>query len=47
MRHGFGPIEREDVGGLVSAGLIDANLQTQRAHPKSLGPVDKLDFLAC
>ncbi|MFM9850722.1 MAG: formate dehydrogenase beta subunit [Hyphomicrobiaceae bacterium] len=46
VRHGFGPVEPEDVGGLVSAGLIDANLQTLQAHPKSLGPVDKLDFLA-
>jgi formate dehydrogenase iron-sulfur subunit len=46
VRYGFGPIEREDVGNLVGAGLIDGNLQTLQAHPKALGPVDKLAFLA-
>ena len=42
-RYGFGPVEPEDVAGLVSAGLLEGNLQT---HPKALGPVEKLNFFA-
>ena len=46
IRYGFGPIESADVDGLVNAGLLDAKLPTILAHPKSLGPVDKIAYLA-
>jgi formate dehydrogenase iron-sulfur subunit len=40
VRHGFGPLEVSDIGGLVSAGLFDANPAALSAHPKSLGTVE-------
>jgi formate dehydrogenase iron-sulfur subunit len=46
VRYGFGPIEPGDVDGLVGTGFLDGNLQTILAHPKSLGQVDKIDYLA-
>ncbi len=46
IRYGFGPIKSADVDGLVNAGLLDAKLPTILAHPKSLGPVDKIAYLA-
>jgi formate dehydrogenase iron-sulfur subunit len=45
VRHGFGPIELEDIGALVSAGLLDGAPSVQ-AHAKALGPVDKISYLA-
>ena len=45
VRHGFGPIEADDVGGLVSAGLLDGGPAAQ-AHPKALGPVERIGYLA-
>jgi formate dehydrogenase iron-sulfur subunit len=46
VRYGFGPIESEDVADLVSAGLLEGNLQTLHGHAKSVGPVEKIDVLA-
>ena len=46
IRYGFGPIESAHVDGLVNAGLLDAKLPTILAHPRSLGPVDKIAYLA-
>src|SRR5262245_26296374 len=46
VRYGFGPVESEVLDGLLNAGLLSANLETLLAHPASLGPVDKIDYLA-
>jgi len=45
VRHGFGTVEPEDVAGLVSAGLLEGGGSLQ-GHPKALGPVDKIGYLA-
>jgi formate dehydrogenase iron-sulfur subunit len=46
VRHGFGPIEPDTVASLLNAGLLRGDLKALSAHPKSLGPVDKIDYLA-
>jgi formate dehydrogenase iron-sulfur subunit len=46
VRYGFGPIEPEALGGLLDGGLLRGDLETLLAHPASLGPVDKIDYLA-
>jgi formate dehydrogenase iron-sulfur subunit len=46
VRHGFGPIEPEAVASLLNAGLLRGDLKALSAHPQSLGPVDKIDYLA-
>jgi formate dehydrogenase iron-sulfur subunit len=46
VRYGFGPIEPNTLDGLLDAGLLRADLKSLLAHPASLGPVDKLDYLA-
>lgn len=46
VRYGFGPIELDALGGLLDAGLLRGDLKSLLAHPGSLGPVDKLDYLA-
>ncbi len=46
VRYGFGPIDPDEVGGLLIAGLPAAGLQSLLAHPKSLGPVQKIAYLA-
>jgi formate dehydrogenase iron-sulfur subunit len=38
VRHGFGPMEPEEVPGLLTLGV--------RRHPKSLGPVEKIGYLS-
>jgi formate dehydrogenase iron-sulfur subunit len=46
VRHGFGPIEPDSVASLLNAGLLRGDLKALCAHPKALGPVDKIDYLA-
>jgi formate dehydrogenase iron-sulfur subunit len=46
VRYGFGPLEPEDVGPLLGSGLLGGSMGSALAHSKSLGPVDKLDYLA-
>jgi len=46
VRYGFGPIEPDVLGSLLNAGLLRAELKRLIAHPASLGPVDKIDYLA-
>jgi NADH:ubiquinone oxidoreductase subunit F (NADH-binding) len=46
VRHGFGPIEPQDVDGLVKAGLLRGDASRFPAHPRYLGPVDKIGYLA-
>jgi len=46
VRYGFGPIEPDALAALLNAGLLSADLKSLAAHPASLGPVDKLDYLA-
>jgi formate dehydrogenase iron-sulfur subunit len=46
VRHGFGPLEVQDIDGLVASGLLDGNAAALASHPKSLGPVEKIDFFA-
>jgi len=46
VRYGFGPLEPADVADLAAAGLFDTPLAGLLAHPKSLGPVEKIDFFA-
>jgi formate dehydrogenase iron-sulfur subunit len=46
VRYGFGPIEPGALGGLLDAGLLRADLKSLLAHPASLGPVDKIAYLA-
>ncbi len=41
VRHGFGPLDIEDVGDLVSLGLDQLH-----THPRSLGPVEQIDYFA-
>ncbi len=43
VRHGFGPTEADDATGLV--GLLSGESRAFSGHPKSLGPVEKIDFL--
>ncbi|MFN3743318.1 MAG: NADH-ubiquinone oxidoreductase-F iron-sulfur binding region domain-containing protein [Hyphomicrobiaceae bacterium] len=46
VRHGFGPLEVSDIDRLVADGLIDGNPAALSAHPKSLGPVEKIGYFA-
>ncbi len=46
VRHGFGPLEAEDVKDLVGRGLLAGNTARLFGHPKSLGPVEQIDYLA-
>jgi formate dehydrogenase iron-sulfur subunit len=46
VRYGFGPIEPDTVASLLNAGLLRGDLKALAAHAKSLGPVDKIDYLA-
>ena len=46
VRHGFGPLESQDIDGLVASGLLDGNAAALASHPKSLGPVEKIGFFA-
>jgi formate dehydrogenase iron-sulfur subunit len=45
VRHGFGPIEPEDVAALAGVGLLNGSAGLQD-HPKALGPVEKIGYLA-
>ena len=46
VRYGFGPLEPGDVSGLVKAGLLDGQTLAGLAHPKALGPIERIPFLA-
>ncbi len=47
VRHGFGPVEAQDIAALVGAGLLDGNpAALLSTHPKSLGPVEKIGYFA-
>ncbi|MFV0281538.1 MAG: formate dehydrogenase beta subunit [Rhodoblastus sp.] len=39
-RHGYGPVGLRDIAGLFDAGFLAGG-----AHPKALGPVEKLDWM--
>jgi formate dehydrogenase iron-sulfur subunit len=45
-RHGFGPVEMADVAWLVKNGLPGGDASRVQSHPKYLGPVDKIGYLA-
>jgi formate dehydrogenase iron-sulfur subunit len=45
VRYGFGPIELEDVDGLVKAGLFEGRPPQAIKHPGALGPVEELSYL--
>jgi formate dehydrogenase iron-sulfur subunit len=46
VRHGFGPVEASDVGPLLKHGLLRGANPRLEAHPKYLGPVDRIGWLA-
>jgi formate dehydrogenase iron-sulfur subunit len=46
VRHGFGPLEAEDVKDLVGRGLLAGDTASLSEHPKSLGKVEQIDYLA-
>lgn len=45
VRYGFGPIEPEDVDGLVKAGLFEGRPPQSIKHAGALGPVEELSYL--
>jgi formate dehydrogenase iron-sulfur subunit len=46
VRHGFGPLDVQDIDGLVASGLLDGDAAALASHRKSLGPVEKVSFFA-
>jgi len=46
VRYGLGPLAAEDVPGVVAAGLAACDLGRLAAHPKWLGAVEKIGYLA-
>jgi formate dehydrogenase iron-sulfur subunit len=46
VRHGFGPLDVQDVDSLVAAGLLDGYSPALTAHPRSVGPVEQIGFFA-
>jgi formate dehydrogenase iron-sulfur subunit len=46
VRHGFGPTESSDIDWLTRHGLLTGDLSRLQAHPKYLGVVDKVGYLA-
>ena len=46
VRYGFGPLETGDIAALVAAGLFKPGAAAAIAHPKALGPVEKIPFFA-
>jgi formate dehydrogenase iron-sulfur subunit len=46
VRHGFGPLEADDIPGLVAAGLLDGHSIGLTTHPKSVGPVEQIGFFS-
>jgi formate dehydrogenase iron-sulfur subunit len=46
VRHGFGPVEAFDVGTLLKDGLLRGSTPRLLAHPRYLGVVDKIGYLA-
>jgi formate dehydrogenase iron-sulfur subunit len=46
VRYGFGPVEARDVPALVAAGLFQPERAPAIAHPKALGPVEKIPYFA-
>jgi formate dehydrogenase iron-sulfur subunit len=45
IRHGFGPVDASDVGTLLKDGLLRGATPRLQAHPKYLGPVDRIGWL--
>jgi formate dehydrogenase iron-sulfur subunit len=45
VRYGFGPIEVQDVDGLVKAGLFEGRPPESIKHPGALGAVEELSYL--
>ncbi|MGE8944437.1 NADH-ubiquinone oxidoreductase-F iron-sulfur binding region domain-containing protein [Leptospira interrogans] len=45
-RYGLGPLDISDLNAGLTAALISGDLQTILAHPKSVGAVEKINFLA-
>jgi formate dehydrogenase iron-sulfur subunit len=45
VRYGFGPIEPEDVDGLVKAGFFEGRPLASIKHPRALGAVEELSYL--
>jgi formate dehydrogenase iron-sulfur subunit len=46
VRHGFGPVNMSDVATLIKDGLLCGAGPRLQAHPKCLGPVDRIGWLA-
>jgi formate dehydrogenase iron-sulfur subunit len=46
VRHGFGPIEPPDIDWLAKHGLLTGDVARLQTHPKYLGVVDKIAYLA-
>src|SRR5262245_35206027 len=46
VRHGFGPVEVSEVATLLKEGLLRGATPRLHAHPKYLGPVDTIGYLA-
>jgi formate dehydrogenase iron-sulfur subunit len=46
VRHGFGPVEASDVGTLLKDGLLRGATPRLQAHPRYLGPVERIGWLA-
>jgi formate dehydrogenase iron-sulfur subunit len=46
VRHGFGPVEPQEVDALVKAGLLTGDASRFPTHPRYLGPVDRISYLA-
>jgi formate dehydrogenase iron-sulfur subunit len=46
VRYGFGPLEPTDIPVLVAAGLFDPARVAAIAHPKALGPADRIPYFA-
>jgi formate dehydrogenase iron-sulfur subunit len=44
-RIGYGPVQPEDVDGLLAAGLLDPADHTLTGHDLALGPVEELDWM--
>jgi formate dehydrogenase iron-sulfur subunit len=46
VRHGFGPVEAHEADWLARHGLLSGDLSRLQAHPKYVGVVDKIGYLA-
>lgn len=44
-RYGLGPLEPGDIDNTLATALLSGDLQAILAHPKSVGAIEKIDFL--